>query len=87
MTTFIPPNCPKCGGDSTAPARMGMSNTPYRCTRCEHRFGLVIPTSMEGVPFHFSAHTAEVGHSCVVGPAGAGMTVGSEVIQRAGGLR
>lgn len=39
MTTFTPPNCPKCDGPAIAPTRQGMS-IPFKCTKCEHVFGM-----------------------------------------------
>lgn len=75
MTALTLPKCPKCGGESEAPARAGMSFTPYRCMTCAHAFGLL------AVPFSFQPHEASLGHTVVVGPAGKGMSVMSDALR------
>jgi ribosomal protein L37AE/L43A len=79
MTTFTPPNCPKCSAPSIAPTRSGMGSTPYQCTRCGHAFsGLVIPSAMaKAQPFRLSIHETTVGHTVVIGPTGKGMSAGA----------
>lgn len=69
MTALTLPKCPKCGGESGAPPRAGMSFAPYRCMTCSHAFGLL------AVPFSFQTHEASLGHTVVTGPIGAGMTL------------
>ena len=38
------PDCPKCGGPSTAPVRQGMS-LPYKCTNCGESFRMMFAMS------------------------------------------
>lgn len=83
MTTFAPPDCPKCGAPSTAPIRASMGATPYRCTRCEHAFDwLAIPSaSVEAPPSRkgivamvASLRQARPTHSITIGKTEDGMS-------------